>query len=96
MDIATIIQMKDLPKAAAEAIRKAAEGTTIKQIEKSGVRAEIMKEGQKGKVVKLASPKYVCEAELLKVNQAGEIQVAPDGQVIEALKWRARGSKEEK
>ena len=96
MDIATIIQMKDLPKAAAEAIRKAGEGATIKQIEKSEVRAEIKKEGEKGKVVKLASPKYVYEAELVKGNQAGEIQVAPDGQVIEALKWSTRGSKEEK
>ena len=41
MDIATIIAMKDVPKLAAEAIRAAASGATIGQIEKSEVRAEI-------------------------------------------------------
>jgi hypothetical protein len=46
MDVATIIAMKDLPKAAGEAILKAAPGATIKQLEKSEVRAEIKKEGE--------------------------------------------------
>ena len=96
MDIATIIEMKDLPKAAAEAIRKATEGATVRQLEKSEVRAEIKKEGEKGKVVKLVSPKYVYEAELVKGNQTGEIQVATEGKVIEALKWNTKGTKEEK
>ena len=94
IDVATIITMKDLPKAAAEAIRKAAEGAIIKQIEKSEVRAEIKKEGEKGKIVKLDSPRYVYEAELVKGNQKGEIEVAADGKVIEALKWDTKDSKE--
>jgi hypothetical protein len=90
MDIATSVSMKDVPKAAAEAISKAAQGATIKQIEKSEIRAEIKKEGEKGTLLKLDHPKYVYEAELSKGNQRGEIQVAPDGKIVEALKWRTR------
>lgn len=94
IDVTTIIAMKDVPKAAAEVIQKAAAGATIKQLEKSEVRAEIKKEGEKGTIIKLDSPKYVYEAELVKGNQRGEIQVAADGKVIEALKWNIKGTKE--
>jgi hypothetical protein len=94
MDVSTIIAMTDLPKAAAEVIQKAAEGATIKQLEKSEVRAEIKKEGEKGTIVKLANPKYVYEAEIIKGNQTGEIQVDPDGKIVEALKWSTKGEKE--
>ncbi len=96
MDIATIITMKELPEAAAEAIQKAAAGATIKQIEKSEVRAEIKKEGETGKIVKLATPRYVYEAEFVKGDQRGEVEVAPDGQVVEGPKWNAdKGEKKE-
>jgi len=94
LDVATIISMKDLPKAAAEAIQKASEGATIKRIEKSEVRAEIKEEGEKGKIVKLDSPRYVYEAELVKGDQTGEIEVDADGKVIEALKWDTKDSQE--
>lgn len=94
MDIATIVEMKDIPKAAAEALQKAAEGARITQLEKSDVRAEIKTEGAKGRVVKLANPRYVFEAELEKGNQTGEIEVAPDGTVIEAAKWTTKGAGE--
>src|SRR5215831_10668596 len=60
IDIATIVKMKDLPKPAADAIVKGAAGAKITQLEKSEVRAEI----KAGKVVPLASPKYIYEAEL--------------------------------
>ncbi len=91
MDVATIIQMKDVPKPAAEAIRKAVDGAKAKitQLEKSEVRAEIQQSGNKGKVVKLAAAKYVYEAEVAKGNQTGEIQVAPDGKIVEALAFGA-------
>jgi hypothetical protein len=89
MDIATIVAVSELPKLAAEAIQKAAEGATVRQIEKSEVRTEIDKTGEKGTLVKLAPPKYVYEAELVRGEQRGEIQVAPDGQVVEAPKWKA-------
>lgn len=90
MDIATIIEMKDIPPPAAEAIQKAAAGATIKQLERSEVRAEIKKEGEKGRIVKLDKPTYVYEAELEKGGETGEIQVAPDGKIVEALKWSAK------
>ncbi len=84
IDIATIVNLKDVPAAALAAIRKGAAGGSIKQVEKSEVRAEV----KHGRVVKLASPRYIYEAELVKGNQKAEIQVAPDGQVIEAPKWK--------
>lgn len=91
MDIATIVQMKDVPRAAAAAIEKAAAGATIKQLEKSEVRAEIKKEGGKGTLVRLASPKYVYEAELVKGDQTAEVQVDPGGKIVEGPKWRTKG-----
>ncbi len=91
MDIATIIEAKDVPKAALAAIQKAASGASIGQIEKSEVRAELKVEGGKGKIVKLSAHKYVYEAELLKGKQKAEVQVDPDGKVVEAPKW---GTKE--
>jgi hypothetical protein len=94
IDVATIVTMKDVPKAAAEAIEKAAAGATIKQLEKSEVRAEIKKEGEKGTIVKFESPKYVYEAELVKGKQKGEIQVAADGKVIEGPKWNKAEAEE--
>jgi hypothetical protein len=93
MDIATIITMNDVPKAAAEANQNAAAGATIKQVEKSEVRAEIKKEGKKGTIVKLAAPEYIYEAELVKGEHKGEIQVEPDGKVVEELNWGAREAK---
>jgi len=94
IDVATVITMKDLPNAAAEAIQKAAEGASIKRIEKSEVRAEIKEEGEKGRIVKLDTPRFIYEAELVKDNKTGEIEVAADGKIIEALKWNTKGSEE--
>jgi hypothetical protein len=90
MDISTIITMKELPKAAAEAIQTAASGATIRQIERSEVRAEIKRGSEEAKLVKLASPRYLYEADLIKGDQKAEVQVAPDGNVVEAPKWQAR------
>jgi uncharacterized membrane protein YkoI len=94
MDVTTIVAIKDIPKAAAEAIQKGAPGATIKRLEKSEVRAEIKKEGEKGTIVKFGSPKYIYEAELEKGEQKGEIQVAPDGTIVEGPKWNWEGAEE--
>jgi hypothetical protein len=87
IEIATIITLEELPEGAAKAIQKAAEGATIKQIEKEEILAEI---NEAGELTKLESPKYVYEAELVKDNQTGEIAVTAEGQVVEELKWEAK------
>jgi uncharacterized membrane protein YkoI len=87
IDIVTVITMEDVPEAAAEVLKTAAEGASITRIEKSEVWSEVKMEGDVGTIVKLDSPKYVYEAEVKKDDQAGEIEVAADGTIIEPLKW---------
>jgi hypothetical protein len=82
IDVTTIIDMKDVPEAAMTAIKTAAKGQAIKQLERAEVRAEIVKEGGKGRISKLSTPRYVYEAELAK----GEVEVTPDGRVIKVGK----------
>ena len=90
IDRETVAQTKDVPAAALEAIRKGAAGGKIKQIAKDEIRAEL----KDGKIIKLDSPKCRYEADLVKGNQVAEIQVSPEGQVIEAPRWKARGARE--
>jgi hypothetical protein len=80
LDIATVIDMKDVPEVVAAAFRTRSKGRTITRIERSEVRAEIVSENGKGRVSKLSTPKYVYEAELTR----GEVEVAADGTVIKA------------
>jgi uncharacterized membrane protein YkoI len=89
IDIASIVKLKDIPKPAADAILKGASGAKITQLEKSEVRAEV----KAGKVVALASPKYIYEAELAKDSQIAEIQVTSEGHVVERPKWKSRSTK---
>jgi hypothetical protein len=93
MDISTNVEMKDIPGAAAGAIRKAAADATISQLERSEIRAEIRKQGALARIVKLPAPRFVYEAELAKGDRRGEIQVAPDGKVVEKLRWTGGGEK---
>src|SRR5262245_11876778 len=62
LNVATLVDLKEVPAPAAAVIRKAAEGTTIKQLEKSEVRARIEKKDGKGRLAPLASPEYEYEA----------------------------------
>ena len=94
LDVVTIIKMEDLPKGAAEAIQKAAEGITILRLEKSEIHSVIKEEDGKGKLVKLDSFRYVYEAELEKDGQTGEIEVDADGNITEPLKWDTKDSSE--
>ena len=95
IDISTVVQMNDVPGPAAEAIRKAALGAqaTIVRLEKSEVHSEIVTEGSKARIVKLASPKYVYEAELART---GEVSVAANGEVVEDVKWDDAAGEPEK
>ena len=90
IDRETVVQTGDVPSAALDAIRKGAAGGKIKQVAKDEVRAEL----KAGNIIKLGTPKYLYEADLVKGNQVAEIQVSPEGQVMEAPKWRAKGAKE--
>lgn len=87
IDISTVVELEELPAAAAEAIRGAAAGAEIVWLERSEVRAEILVEGGKTRIVPLASFKYVYEAELVKGKQTGEVEVGADGEIIEGVKW---------
>jgi hypothetical protein len=86
LSVRDIVDMKDIPAAAAAAIQREAGGRAIKQVEKSEVRAKIEKGGGKGRLSKLATPEYVYEAELSK----GEVEVAGDGRLIKGLKGEVK------
>jgi uncharacterized membrane protein YkoI len=90
IDRETAVLIKDVPPAALETIRKGASGGKIKYVAKGEIHAEL-KDGQ---IIKLSSPRYVYEAELQKDNQVAEIEVTPEGQVIESPKWKRRGTKQ--
>jgi uncharacterized membrane protein YkoI len=95
MEVTTFVGMADVPAAAAAVIQKAASGAVIKQIEKAMTRAEIKKEGKIGHIVKVENPSFVYEVELVKGEKTGEIQVAPDGKIVEPLKWDGSGGEKD-
>ena len=86
IEIATITTLEKLSEGAAQAIQKAAEGATIKRIEKGEIMAKI---NEAGEITKIEPPLQAFEAELVKDGQTGEITVSPDGKIIEELKWEA-------
>ncbi|NIA20667.1 MAG: hypothetical protein GWP05_01585 [Anaerolineaceae bacterium] len=83
------IQVKDLPKVVAEAIRKEADGGEIEEVEKEETRA-VIKKNKEGQPVlaKLPKPRIVFEAELEKGDAEAEVGVAADGKVIKPAKWK--------
>jgi hypothetical protein len=87
LDVTDIVEMKDVPEAAASVIQKAARGGAIRQVERSEVRARI----DKGRLARLATPEYVYEAELAR---GGEVEVAADGRIIKAPKFVGKASPE--
>jgi uncharacterized membrane protein YkoI len=93
LEITTFVDMKDVPEAAAAVIGKVARGATIKEIEKAESRAEVKKEGDSGRIVKLDNPSPVYEVKLWKGDRAGEMQIAPDGTILKPLKWSRRSGR---
>ena len=92
LEVETEVTLTAVPEAAAKVISQAAEGAQIKEIKKCETRAEIKKDDSgKPKLAKLDKPKIAYEAELVKGDQKGEIEVAADGTVVEPLKWKAKG-----
>jgi len=86
----TVVHEKDVEAPAIAAIRQAAAGGRIAQILKEEVIADLLD----GKVIKLDTPKYFYEAELVKAGEVAEIKVTPSGQVAETPVWRKKGTKE--
>lgn len=91
MNIETVVEEKDVPKPVLEAIKKAVTGGKVKEIGKSEIHAE----AKEGKITKLDTFRYVYEADLEKGNQKAEVEVDPDGKVIEAPKWKPKSSKKD-
>ena len=92
IEIATEIQMTDVPEAAAKAIMAAAEGGKVEEVKKVGAGAEIKDK----KIVKFDAVKVTYEAEIEKGDMEGEIEVAADGTVVEPLKLKAKEKEEKK
>ena len=90
LEYTVVVEAKALPAAAMKTIQKAAEGTTIKRIE----RIEISYDTKEGKVIKLPKPITHYAAEMTKGNQTAEIVVDAEGAMIEPAKWSV--AKEEK
>lgn len=93
LDVATIVELKDVPEPAAAVIRKAAGTNGVREVEKSEVRTRIEERDGKGHLVPVTPPEYVYEAELAK---GGEIEVAADGTVIKGSKPEGKESPDEK
>lgn len=91
LDTAIVVDAKSLPDAALKAIEKAAEGGTIKRIEKTEIRAE----AKAGKITKFDKARIEFEAEIKKGDRFGEVVVAEDGKIVEAVKWLKKGPEHE-
>jgi len=79
-----VIGEGDVPAAAMNAIRQAADGATLKRIEQ----VEINYETKDGKVVKLPSQVTHYEVDMTKGSRKAEVVVTPDGRVVEPAKWQ--------
>lgn len=80
VEVEAELAMKDLPKAVADAITKAAGGAKIEEIEREEIRAVV----RDGKLVKLEKPTITYEAEFRKGDKEIEIHLAPDGKILKA------------
>jgi uncharacterized membrane protein YkoI len=92
LEFTIVIEAKDVPAAAMAPIRKAAEGATMKRIE----RVEISFETKDGKTLKLPRPVTHYAVELTKGGKTAEIVVTADGQVVEPAKFDGEKDRQEK
>jgi hypothetical protein len=83
LEFTVVIDAKDVPEQAMKPIRKAAEGATMKRIE----RIEISYETKDAKTIKLPKSVMRYAVELSKGRESAEIVVARDGKVIEPARW---------
>ncbi len=78
-EVSSEIKPAAAPEAVMAAIRKAAEGAEIVEVDRVSTRAEV----RDGKLVKLPREKITYWAEFEKGNLGGEIDVAPDGTLLD-------------
>lgn len=81
VEVETEITVQGLPELVAKAIEKAAEGATVKEVEKEVTYAVV-------KLVKLEQPQTSYEAELSREGAKCEIELAADGTILEQSKWK--------
>jgi hypothetical protein len=95
LEFTVVIEANDVPDVVMTPIRKAAEGATMKRIE----RIEISYETKDGKTIKLPETVTHYAVEMTKGGQTAEIVVAADGKVLEPAKFggdkeKAQGKEE--
>jgi hypothetical protein len=81
VEVETEMTVEDLPEAVAKAIENAAQGATIKEVEKEVTYAVV-------KLVKLDVPQTSYGAELSREGAECEIEVAADGAILEQSEWK--------
>jgi uncharacterized membrane protein YkoI len=80
-----VIQIKEVPKAAMEAIRKAADGAKMGRAEKVEVNCNV----KDGKITKLPKAELQYAVEIAKGGKHAEVTVDPKGKVVEPPTWEA-------
>jgi len=92
IDISKVISWEEVPQAAAEAIKKAAEtsGAAVERLEKAEVQAEIKAQDGRNIIFKLEAPVWLYEAVLVRGEERGEMQVDAEGKIIEGPKWEIK------
>ncbi|MCX5682464.1 MAG: hypothetical protein NT049_02110 [Planctomycetota bacterium] len=81
------LDAKDVPEAAAKAIRSADDAAIVAKFNKVEMRAEVKQEDGAPKLVKCDPPKAAFEGVLAKNGLTGHIKVAENGTVITSLVW---------
>jgi uncharacterized membrane protein YkoI len=91
LTVAVVVDPNQVPQAAMKAIKAAAEGGAVKQVEKTEIRCE----AKDGKITRLDKPKTEYEAAMTKGDLSAEVVVDDKGAVVEAPKWAKPGEKTE-
>ncbi|HEX4412689.1 MAG TPA: PepSY-like domain-containing protein [Lacipirellulaceae bacterium] len=80
-----VIELKDVPKDAMNAIRKAAGDAKMGRVEKVEVNCNV----KDGKITKLSKAELQYAVEIAKDGKHAEVTVDPQGKVVEPPQWEA-------
>lgn len=91
------MELKDMPKPAAKALKKATKGMKVVAYEIAKTYAEADKNDKTGAVaVKLPQPTVAYDADVENDGKTGEFEVSAEGKILESPSWVKSESKEEK